>query len=84
MLRRLSRKKRSEAGRLLALVYLFCVLAPTLSFAVGEGGRAAPRLLTEHLQQDGHVRGIHRRLPSPIMAMTKIQRAWKPLRSRQP
>ena len=32
------------AGRLLALAHLFCVLAPTMSFAFADGARAAPCL----------------------------------------
>lgn len=39
MLVRLSRAKRLRAGRLVALVYLLCVVAPTLSFAL-PGSRA--------------------------------------------
>ena len=35
------------AGRLLALAYLFCVLAPAMSFAFADGARAAP-CLTEN------------------------------------
>ena len=34
-------------GRLLALAYLFCVLAPAMSFAFADGARAAP-CLTEN------------------------------------
>lgn len=41
------------AGRLLALVYLFCVLAPAMSFAFSDGTRAGP-CLTE----DEHGMGI--------------------------
>lgn len=47
MLSRLTRTRRSTAARLLALAYLFCVLAPTLSFAFADGARAAP-CLTEN------------------------------------
>ena len=53
MLSRLTRTRRTTAGRLLALVYLFCVLAPAMSFAFADGARAAP-CLTE----DEHGRGI--------------------------
>jgi len=53
MLSRLTRTKRTTAGRLLALVYLFCVLAPAMSFAFADGARAAP-CLTE----DEHGMGI--------------------------
>ena len=48
MLSGLTRTKRSAAGRLLALVYLFCVLAPALSFAFADGARAAPCLTDEN------------------------------------
>jgi hypothetical protein len=53
MLTRLTRANRSMAARLLALAYLFCVLAPALSFAFADGARAAP-CLTE----DEHGMGI--------------------------
>ena len=42
------------AGRLLALTYLFCVLAPAISFALGDGARAAP-CLTEYAHGMGIV-----------------------------
>jgi hypothetical protein len=50
MLVRLSRAKRLRAGRLVALVYLLCVLAPTLSFAL-PGSRAVSPCLAgaEHV-----------------------------------
>jgi hypothetical protein len=47
MLSRLTRTRRTTAGRLLALAYLFCVLAPAMSFAFGDGARATP-CLTEN------------------------------------
>ena len=53
------------AGRLLALTYLFCVLAPAMSFALGDGARAAP-CLTEYEHSMGivhareHVRVVSR------------------------
>jgi hypothetical protein len=53
MLSRLTGTKRTTAGRLLALVYLFCVLAPAMSFAFADGARAAA-CLTE----DKHGMGI--------------------------
>ena len=43
------------AGRFLALTYLSCVLAPTMSFALGDGARAAP-CLTEYEHAMGSVR----------------------------
>lgn len=42
------------AGRLLALAYLFCVLAPAMSFAFADGARAAP-CLTENEHGTGIV-----------------------------
>src|ERR1700731_1377578 len=50
---RLTRAKRLDAGRFVALVYLLCVLAPTLSFAL-PGSRAVSPCLTEA----AHVPGI--------------------------
>src|SRR5579883_675076 len=44
MLNWLTRKRRWIAGRLLVLVYLFCVLAPAMSLAFADGARAAPCL----------------------------------------
>lgn len=53
MLTRLTRTRRLVTARLLALAYLFCVLAPALSFAFAGAAHAAPCLT-----QDGHGRGI--------------------------
>jgi hypothetical protein len=53
MLVRLTRAKRWRAGWLLALVYLLCVLAPTISFAL-PGSQASSPCLTDA----GHVPGI--------------------------
>ena len=53
MMNWLTRSRRSIAGRLLALVYLFCVLAPAMSFAFADGARAAPCLI-----EDEHGIGI--------------------------
>jgi hypothetical protein len=50
---RLTRAKRLGAGRFVTLVYLLCVLAPTLSFAL-PGSRAVSPCLTE----TAHVPGI--------------------------
>jgi len=41
---RLTKAKRLRAGWLLALVYLLCVSAPGLSFALSDGSRVAPCL----------------------------------------
>src|SRR5216684_2965451 len=71
MLTSLTRLKRLRAGWIVALVYLLCVLAPTLSFAL-PGSRAVTPCLTEaahgpgivhlhtdapiqHVRIDGHV-----------------------------
>lgn len=71
MLVQLSRAKRLRAGRLVALVYMLCILAPTLSFAL-PGSRAVSLCLTDgnhvpgmmhvhaevppsHLHADGHM-----------------------------
>jgi hypothetical protein len=59
-----------RAGRLLALVYLLCVMAPSLAFAIADGSLAAPCLVenehgmgivhvhhetgTAHVHADGH------------------------------
>lgn len=55
MLSRLTRARRLMAGRLLALAYLFCVLAPAMSFAFADGARAAP-CLTGNEHGEGIVR----------------------------
>lgn len=47
------------AGRLLALAYLFCVLAPAMSFAFADGARAAPCLTeNEHGMVHVHEHGV--------------------------
>lgn len=68
---RLTRAKRMRAGRLVALVYMLCVLAPSLSFAL-PGSNAVSPCLTDanhvagvmhahakasapHLHADGHI-----------------------------
>ena len=68
---RLTRAKRLRAGRIIALVYMLCILAPTLSFAL-PGSQAVSPCLTDanhvpgmmhvhaeapaaHLHADGHV-----------------------------
>ncbi|WP_458760874.1 hypothetical protein ACSVBT_08890 [Afipia sp. TerB] len=53
MLGRLTRTQRRRAGWFVALAYLFCVLAPTLSFAL-PGSQAAPHCLTD----GDHVAGM--------------------------
>jgi len=70
MFMRLSRARRWKAGWLLAFVYLLCVLAPTLSFALPGSHADAPCLIddnrvpgvmharnempTQHLHKEGH------------------------------
>ena len=53
MLTGLTRTQRQRTGWLVALAYLFCVLAPTLSFAL-PGGHATPYCLTD----EDHVPGM--------------------------
>ena len=65
MLTSLTRLKRLRAGWIVALIYLLCVLAPTLSFAV-PGSRAVTPCLTEaahgpgiaHLHTDAPIQRI--------------------------
>jgi len=54
MLVRLTRTQRQRAGWFVALVYLFCVLAPTLSFAL-PGSQANPYCLTGEDHASGMV-----------------------------
>ena len=78
MLVRLTGAKRLRAGRLVALVYMLCVLAPSLSFAL-PGSHAVSPCLTDashvpdmmyaaveapatHLHADGH---MHDHAPVP-------------------
>lgn len=52
---RLTRTQRRRAGWFVALVYLFCVQAPTLSFAL-PGSQATPHCLTpDHVSGMVHV-----------------------------
>jgi hypothetical protein len=48
MLSRLTRTGRLKAGWCIALAYLFCVLAPSLSFAFADGSRQAPCIVEDH------------------------------------
>src|SRR5260370_38689880 len=67
---RLSRARRWRAGWLLALAYLLCVLAPTISFALPGSHALAPCLIdashvpgmvhvhdgpAQHVHKDGHM-----------------------------
>lgn len=56
MFARLTRAKRQRAGWIVALAYLFCVLSPTLSFAL-PGSHAIAYCLTDddHAPGLGHV-----------------------------
>jgi hypothetical protein len=62
----LTRMKRVRAGWFVALIYLLCVLAPTLSFAL-PGSRAATPCLTEaahgpgivHVDGDTPIQHVH-------------------------
>jgi hypothetical protein len=48
MLGRLDKRARLKAGWCIALAYLFCVLAPSLSFAFADATRSAPCLIEDH------------------------------------
>jgi hypothetical protein len=48
MLARLNKSRRLKAGWCIALAYLFCVLAPSLSFAFADGSRSAPCIIEDH------------------------------------
>jgi hypothetical protein len=48
MLSRLTRTGRLKTGWCIALAYLFCVLAPSLSFALADGTRQAPCIVEDH------------------------------------
>src|SRR5437667_5101856 len=58
----LTRKRRVGAGWFVALIYLLCVLAPTLSFAL-PGSRAVTPCLTEAARGPGIV---HMHTAAPI------------------
>jgi hypothetical protein len=63
MLVRLGRAKRLRAGWLVALAYLLCVLAPTISFAV-PGSHALAPCLTDADRAPGVVH-VHNDMPAP-------------------
>lgn len=48
MLARLNKSQRLRAGWCIALAYLFCVLAPSLSFAFADSSMSAPCLMEDH------------------------------------
>jgi hypothetical protein len=48
MLARLNKSRRLKAGWCIALAHLFCVLAPSVSFAFAYGSRSAPCILEDH------------------------------------
>jgi hypothetical protein len=63
---RLSRSKRLRAGWLIALIYLLCVLAPTISFALPGSQAVAPCLIDAsrppgvvHLHNDAPAQHVH-------------------------
>jgi hypothetical protein len=62
---RLTRAKRWKAGWLLAFVYLLCVLAPTISFAL-PGSRAVSPCLTDASHAPGMVH-VHNDVPAPLV-----------------
>lgn len=45
---RLTKTGRWKAGWCIALVYLFCVVAPGLSFAFADGAMSAPCIMEDH------------------------------------
>jgi hypothetical protein len=71
MLTRLTRLKRLRAGWIVALIYLLCVLAPTISFALPGSHAVAPcladashapgmihvhsEMAAQHIHTDGHM-----------------------------
>jgi hypothetical protein len=62
MFLRLTRTRRWRAGRLLAFVYLLCVLAPTISFAL-PGSQAVAPCLTDASHLPGMIY-LHTEVPS--------------------
>jgi hypothetical protein len=48
MLARLNKSRRLKAGWCIALAYLFCVLAPSVSFAFADSSRSAPCIVEDH------------------------------------
>jgi hypothetical protein len=63
----LTRTQRRKAGWFIALAYLFCVMAPTLSFAL-PGSQATPYCLTDddHVPGMVHVHNDHMHSEGPI------------------
>src|SRR6266568_4017820 len=61
----LTRTRRAGAGWFVALIYLLCVLAPTLSFAM-PGSRAVTPCLTEAVHGPGVV-PVRNEMPTPHM-----------------
>src|ERR1700716_4281254 len=63
MLTSLTRLRRLRAGWIVALIYLLCVLAPTISFALPGSQAASPCLIdTSHAPGTVHV---HNDVPAP-------------------
>jgi hypothetical protein len=63
MLTSLTRLKRLRAGWIIALIYLLCVLAPTISFAL-PGSYAVSPCLTDASHARGMVH-VHNDVPAP-------------------
>jgi hypothetical protein len=71
----LSRLRRLRAGWIVALIYLLCILAPTISFALPSSQAVAPCLIdashspgvvhvhnevpAQHVHKDDHMRGTY-------------------------
>jgi hypothetical protein len=63
MLMKLTRLKRVRAGWIVAVIYLLCVLAPTISFAM-PGSKAIAPCLTDANHVPGTVH-LHNEAPTP-------------------
>jgi hypothetical protein len=85
MLQRLTRTGRLRASWCIALAYLFCVLAPSLSFALADGSRQAPCIVEDHglgmhmheaiVVHHVHDGGlVHDHSGGPSVARTKMQK----------
>jgi hypothetical protein len=64
MLARLNKPQRLKAGWYIALAYLCCVLAPSMSFAFADGSRSAPCIIEDHgpgmhVHESGHDVQVH-------------------------
>jgi hypothetical protein len=64
MLARLNKPQRLKAGWYIALAYLCCVLAPSMSFAFADGSQSAPCLIEDHgpgmhVHESAHDQRVH-------------------------